>query len=134
MFAFINSDGLKVDLDPVQTEDVHHASVAFDITVIWSTTLQKTRIEIREFWLEHTELNKFQEELQNFVAGRIAVAKLCDMSLEPVMQFYRIRGASFFEINAQRNCPSGSTNLRTQIYENELVMIVERMKTWAKWW
>jgi hypothetical protein len=134
MFAFINSDGLKVDLDPVQTEDVHHASVAFDITVIWSTTLQKTRIEIREFWLEHTELNKFQEELQNFVAGRIAVAKLCDMSLEPVMRFHRIRGASFFEINAQSNYPSGSTNLKTQIDEDELVMIVERMKTWAKWW
>ena len=134
MFTLINSVTLKVDFDPVETEDKYRPSVAFDIIVIWSTTFQKTEIEFKKYWVEYFELNQFQENLQKFIDEQIDFVKLSDMSFDPIIQFSRIDQTIFFEVSGKANFPSGSVKLKTEIENDELIESLERVKNWAKWW
>lgn len=134
MFILVNTANLVIEFDPVQTEDKYHPSVAFDIGVIWLATSLKTKIEFKNFWIEHYELNQFQKNLQTFIEERTDLVKLCDMSLEPVMQFSRTDKNTFLEINGKAYFPPGAITLKTEIENDEVVEALERMKDWAKWW
>ncbi len=134
MFTFIHSINLEIDLDPVKTEDHYHPSVAFDITAIWEMPFQKAKIEINECWFENSELNQFQENLQILFEKRTDSVNLCDMSLKPIFQFNRLNEEIIFELNVQDSFLMGTITLRTEIADQELLEILERMKSWAKWW
>lgn len=134
MFTLINSFNLRIELDPVETEDKYRPAVAFNITTLYTTTFQTTKIEIKRCWIEYFELSQFQENLQSFIEKRIDVAELLDMGLEPVLQFGRENDFIHFKLKNEANFPMGKVTLKIEIENDELIEILERMKNWAKWW
>lgn len=134
MFTLIKSENLKVEFDPVQTEDKYHPSVAFDIYVSWKTAFQISKIEIKEYWLENSELNEFQKNFQQLAERRKELVELKSMKLNPLLKFIRINEVLFFELKVEGRFPVGEIILKTEIEEDELPVILERMKDWAKWW
>lgn len=134
MFTLINSENLKVEFDPVQIENKYHSSVAFDISVIWKTTFQTSKIEIKEHWLANLELNEFQKNFQEFVERQKELVELGSMNLVSFLKFTRIDEDIFFELKVEGQFPVGEIILTTEIEEGELRVILERMKNWEKWW
>jgi len=134
MFTLINSANLNVELDPVETIESQRPSVAFNIVITWTTTFQRTKIEIKEHWLEYFELNQFQEHLQHFIEKQNDLVKLGDMPFEPVLQLNRVDENIYFEVKCEAQFPMGAITLKTEIEDDEVVEILERMRTWAKWW
>jgi len=133
MFPLINSNYLQCELDPVETDN-YYPSVAFDITLTLMTTFQRTKIEIKECWIENYKLNQFQKNLQHFIEKQNDLVKLSDMSSEPVLQFTRNDNKIFFEVKSDARIPLSIITLKTEIDNDELSAILERIKGWAKWW
>ena len=134
MFTLINSVNLKVILEPVQTS-AGYPSVAFDITLVWETISQTTKVDIKECWFANYDLNQFQENLQPFLKKQTSLVKLVDMSSEPILQFNRVEeDRIFFEAKVDGRFPIGMIKLKTEIENDELVKVLERMRNWAKWW
>ncbi len=134
MFTLINSENLKVEFDPVQTENHYNPSVAFDIFVCWKTTFQTSKIEIKEHWLENSELNQFQKHFQDLVERKKDIVELGYRNLTPILKFIRINEGIIFELQIDGQFPVGEILLKAEIEEDEILVISERMKNWAKWW
>lgn len=134
MFTLINSENLKVEFDPVQTENHYHPSVAFDIYIIFETTLQLSKFTLKEFWLENSEMNRFQKKLQDFIEKKSDFVGLLDMSLNPFLKIERVDEDLFFELKAETHFPSSEVKIKIQIEKDEPEIILAKMKSWEKWW
>lgn len=132
MFTLINNEALKIELDPVETEDKYRPSAAFNISVMWKTIFHITKIEIRENWFEYEDLNKFQANLQMFVESKINAVNLCDMGLNPLLEISRVNQDIYFELKIASNLPMGKASLKTEIEKEEPNLILERMRGWEK--
>ena|SRR6185295_8839556 len=133
MFTLIQSSPLEITLDPIAAEE-RLPSAAFDITADWIMSYQQARIVIKECWLEYSELNRFEKDLKILLDGQIENAELKNMSLEPIMSFRR-NGKKFdFEFNASDTAKMGTVSIKTDLYKQELIEIIQNIKDWAKWW
>jgi hypothetical protein len=134
MFTFINSDSLNIEFDPIQIVERHYPSVAFNITAIWTMPYQQAKIEIKEYWIANSELNQFEQDFQDFIKNRNDFVKLCNMGLEPILKFSRTDEKIIFELIAQDTAKIGTLMIKTELYSQELLAILENIKSWAKWW
>lgn len=134
MFTLINSNTLLIELDPVQIIEKQYPSVAFDITATWLMPYQQAKVKIKECWIENFELTQFEQILQSFIKTETNIVKLCNMSSEPILQFNRTDEKIIFEFIAQDTAKMGTVIIKTTLYYQEVVEILENIKKWAKWW
>jgi hypothetical protein len=133
MFTLIHSLNLEITFDTVAVEE-QFPSVAFDITVNWKMPNQQAQILIKECWFVYSELNQFEENLNHLFKRQKNFVELSNMSLQPILQFNRNGDEVIFSFKTINNFESGTIMLTTEIDYQELLEILERIKTWAKWW
>jgi hypothetical protein len=133
MFTLIQSSPLEVTFDPVFTEE-RLPSVAFDITANWVMPYQQAQIIIKECWVEHSELNRFESQLKQLINKQLDNVKLSNMSLEPIIQFSRNSDKVIFEFVSIDTGKMGTVSIKTNLYEQELTEIIQNIKNWGKWW
>jgi hypothetical protein len=133
MFTLVKSPPLLITFDPVLTEE-RLPSVAFDITAKWEMPYQNATIVIRECWFALTELKRFEGELTRLSGGQTTELKLNNMSEGSVLQFEKHGDQVKFELAASDSAGLGTVSIKTSVYGQEILDIIENIKNWDKWW
>lgn len=133
MFVLIDSSPIKITFDPVATEE-RLPSVAFDITASWAMPFQIAQIEVKECWLEYEELSQFEISLKQLLHGKIENATVKNMSLKPIIYLEKNNGKFDFSFIAADLAQIGKVLIKTKIYEQELIEIIQNIQSWEKWW
>ncbi|MBS1794157.1 MAG: hypothetical protein JSS81_09900 [Acidobacteria bacterium] len=134
MFTLLRSEGLNISFDPVETEDKHYPSVAFDLVVEWATSFNQARIKIKKFWVAYYDLRQFEKDLREFVEERRDRVELHDMSPEPVLSFSRAGADIFFELKTEPGYRPGVLTLKTELEPDDAAAMLRNLRDWAKWW
>lgn len=133
MFTLIETTPLEIYLDPVSTQE-RLPSVAFDITINWVMPYQNAQINIKECWLEYSELKRFENELKQFINLQTNSVNLNNMSSVPIIMLKKDSEKIIFEIMVTDSASMGVISIKIYLYEQELVEMAQNIKNWAKWW
>jgi hypothetical protein len=133
MIELLNSNELKLTLDPVETEE-KVLSIAFDIRAEMNFPYQNVQIEIKSCWIEHWTLNDFEGQVRDFIKGERSVALLQNMSNQPVFQIIRGQENVQFVIEASDSMDMGTGKISVNSYEAEVNELFERLRNYPKWW
>ncbi|HQU83815.1 MAG TPA: hypothetical protein PKY59_11845 [Pyrinomonadaceae bacterium] len=79
-------------------------------------------------------MNQFQKHFQDLVERKKDIVELGYRNLTPILKFIRINEGIIFELQIDGQFPVGEILLKAEIEEDEILVISERMKNWAKWW
>ena len=120
-------------LDPVDSDD-NYPSVAFNIGASFSMPFQHSTITIKECWISHDALNKFEEELtvlRDCLTGR---ATLQDMNDVSVVIVERNADKITTRVQASDTVNMGKVVLEVYGYSSEINSMLRRIRDYPKWW
>ena len=123
--------GISISLDPVETED-RVGSIKFNLKIKFNTQNQVSEFSLNNIWVEETELNKFEAQLD-----RSQIAELTDMSGFTILRLQHVDDFTKLEINPTKERMSQEYDrMNTSIYvEYDLITYLYRaLNEYAKWW
>jgi hypothetical protein len=133
MIELLNSNELKLTLDPVSTQE-RVLSIAFDIKAEMNFPYQNVQIEIKSCWIEHSALNDFEGQVRDFTKGERSIAILQNMSNQPIFRIIREKTNIQFLIEASDSVGMGKGTIAVNGYEAEVKELLERLRDYPKWW
>lgn len=95
---------------------------------------QEARISLKDCWFQYPLLNQFEDDLKRLLKREKDDAKLEDMSSNPIIELKRNNEKLTFKLIATDTMDMGTVSIKTNLYEQELIEIIENIKNWSKWW
>lgn len=127
------STELQIHFDPVGSSE-HIDAVAFEITILFSTSFQQAKIEIKERWFFHDSLNTFQQQLASLLLNNSSRATLLNMSDIPILTIERNANSILTQVQTSDTMGIGKLSLEVSSSCSEIAMLLEKLREYPKWW
>ena len=125
------ASGISISFDPMETED-KVGSIKFNISIKFRTRNQFSQFDVKNVWIEESELNRFETQLD-----RESVSELNDMSGYTIIRMQHVGDLTKIEINPIKERMSqeydrinvtifAEYNINTNLYK--------ALNNYAKWW
>jgi len=133
ILELVNEPEFYLTLDPVDSDD-NYPSVAFNIGASFSMPFQQSTIALKECWISHDALNKFEKELTALRDCVTGSATLQDMNDVPVVTVERNANKITTRVQASDIADMGKVILEVYGYSSEISSMLQRIKDYPKWW
>jgi tRNA threonylcarbamoyladenosine modification (KEOPS) complex Pcc1 subunit len=129
----LNDGESQLCLDPVDVSD-NPPAVSFNIDFSWTTQFQSCRIGVKECWIDHDALLRFEAELEALAEREDALARLTDMDEQSVVEVEREQERVVIRICAQDSNPLGHVVFTIFTYVWNAQEMLRRLQEYPKWW
>ena len=125
------ASGISISFDPMETED-EVGSIQFDISIKFRTRNQFSQFDVKNVWIEESELNRFETQLD-----RETVSELNDMSGYTIIRMQHVDDFTKIEINPIKERMSQEYDrINVTIFAdyNIITYLYRALNEYAKWW
>lgn len=131
--VLIDDEQARLVFDPVDTCN-SPPSISFNINFTWSMPFQDCAIEHRGCWIEHDELNRFENDLSALQVNPSGEIVLRDMSEVAVLTMTRDGNSVLIRYHAFDTTGMGEVVFTIASYAQELSQLENRLRSYPKWW